>query len=468
MPSSISQFFNTHYPGSNGNAPEMRMLDLAERLKGTTRRKEEILAAAEKAGRPMDAKERAEYQTAFAQETDLQTEMNRRQSESPLARINPMHLLDAGRGPGERASGGWDSPGRSQTRTAAYARSFCAWLRGKGTMLPEEIHAGADGTGGFLLPGSERLAPDSNGPRMSAALDEGTPGSGGYALPTVTVPQIVPLGMPDLGIFNESTVIPTANDQKWPIQASFGQAAAKAESGSSTNAFSEIDPTIGSFTLSAFMAGGLRLISWELLQDVPMFQQFAVDDLIKAQLIYEGNLYVNGSGSGQAQGVLGNVGTGTGSAYELVGTAATDNQTLLNAVFDVVGTLKAAYQPNAVFVMSRATAMALRRAQMGTNLYNPAITTAPDGTDFLLGHRIAYDTNMPNLPTATSSGVVPILYGSFKDGYLIGVRGGAGVNVKILDQPWAVDGQTGILAYRRVDGRVRRSEAIQAITISHS
>jgi hypothetical protein len=51
---------------------------------------------------------------------------------------------------------------------------------------------------------------------------------------------------------------------------------------------------------------------------------------------------------------------------------------------------------------------------------------------------------------------------------LIGDRGGAGTFVKILDQPVATAGQTILLGYKRVDGRCRRSEAIQAITVSHS
>jgi predicted phage gp36 major capsid-like protein len=51
---------------------------------------------------------------------------------------------------------------------------------------------------------------------------------------------------------------------------------------------------------------------------------------------------------------------------------------------------------------------------------------------------------------------------------VIGDRGGAGTFVKILDQPLATAGQTILLGYKRVDGRVRRSESIQAITISHS
>jgi HK97 family phage major capsid protein len=91
-----------------------------------------------------------------------------------------------------------------------------------------------------------------------------------------------------------------------------------------------------------------------------------------------------------------------------------------------------------------------------------------DGTERILGKPVFYDVNAPALPTATTAGVLPILYGDFKAGYLIGVRGGAGVNVKILDQPWASQGQLGILAYRRLDARVRRSEAIQQIKVSHS
>jgi len=91
-----------------------------------------------------------------------------------------------------------------------------------------------------------------------------------------------------------------------------------------------------------------------------------------------------------------------------------------------------------------------------------------DGTERILGRPVFYDVNAPALPTATTAGVVPILFGDFKQGYIVGVRGGAGINVKILDQPFAMQGQLAILAYRRLDGRVRRSEAIQAVTIGHS
>jgi HK97 family phage major capsid protein len=198
-----------------------------------------------------------------------------------------------------------------------------------------------------------------------------------------------------------------------------------------------------------------------------MWQQFVVDDLLKGQRILEGQLLASGTGTGQPQGVFGNTGTGTGAAYALSG-ASTDGVTLLNALFDVTSTLKGAYQANACWIMSRATGLAIRRAQMTANLFVPVVTVDPDGTERILGKPVFYDVNAPALPSATTAGVTPILYGDFKAGNLIGVRGGAGINVKVLDQPFAAQGQIGILAYRRLDSRVRRSEAIQAIAFSHS
>lgn len=365
---------------------------------------------------------------------------------------------------------------RAETLKPEYASALHSFLSTGGKAHGEELMAGADGNGGYHIPGSEsftrqRRANGSFAP-MNAATYEGTNGSsdsaGGYAISVPTWDQIVPLAMPDLGIFDASLVIPTATDVRIPQAASFGTSTLKSESTGTIATFGGSDPTLGQIELASYMAGALRLSSWELLQDVKMFQTFLVDDLIKGQRILEGSLLATGSGSGEAEGVFGNTGTGTGSAYELTGTASSDGLLLLEALFDVTATLKGQYQAGAVWIMSRATGLAIRRAQMQANLYVPVATTDPDGTERILGKPVFYDVNAPALPSATNAGVVPILYGDFKQGYIVGVRGGAGINVKVLDQPWASQGQLGILAYRRLDGKVRRSESIQAITISHS
>ncbi len=298
----------------------------------------------------------------------------------------------------------------------------------------------------------------SRGESLSAALYEGSGSAGGFVVPSVVDQQIVPLAPGDLGVRSIATVLPTSNDIKVPRQTAFSTAAAKAESGASSNTFTESDPTLDQFTLSAFMAGVTHTCSWELLEDVPSFRSFAVNDMLTAQQLYEENLYVNGTGTGQAQGLIGNVGTGTGNAV-LVGT---DNYAseLLSATVDVLGTLKGQYHAGASFFMQRATAVLLRKAQQQANLFVPAFTRS-NGRDYLHGYPVTYSTGMP----AVAAGNTPVLFGDFSVGYIIGDRGGSGINVKILDQPLAPQGQTILLAYRRTDGRVRRSEAIQSIQL---
>jgi len=299
----------------------------------------------------------------------------------------------------------------------------------------------------------------TRGQQIGASLYEGTGSAGGFAVPVIVDGQIVPLAPTEMGVRSIAMVIPTASDIRVPRGITFGTAAGKAESGGGQdNFFTEVDPTLDQFTLSAFMAGAVRTISFELAQDVPSFQQFCITDLVTAMQLYEENKYVNGSGTNEAQGLIGNVGTGvTGVA------AGTDSYAgeMLDATFDVLGKLNVAYHPGASWLMSRATATVLRKAQKAANLFTP-VWTRENGQDYLHGYPVAYSGFVPTI----ASGHTPVLFGDFKAGYVIGDRGGAGINVKILDQPKATEGQLVLLAYRRTDGRVRRSEAIQAITLA--
>ena len=298
----------------------------------------------------------------------------------------------------------------------------------------------------------------SGGKMVAAGMYEGAGSAGGFAVPVIVEGQVVPLAPTELGVRTVASVIATASDIKIPRATTFGTAAAKAESGAASNTFQESDPTLDQFTLSSYMAGITHTISFELAQDVPSFQQFAVTDMILAQQMYEENLFVNGTGTNQAQGLIGNTGAGvTGVA------AGTDTykSEILAATFDVLGTLNAAYHPNASWLMSRATGAVIRKAQMASNLF-AQVWTRENGKDYLHGYPVVFSGAMPTIASTKT----PILFGDFAKGYIIGDRGGSGINVKILDQPLATAGQIILLAYRRTDGRVRRSEAIQAITLA--
>jgi HK97 family phage major capsid protein len=324
---------------------------------------------------------------------------------------------------------------------------------GRGFEKPEPVTFSEDYANAFY----EHIA--SGGKQISAALYEGSSTSGGYAVPVTVDGQIVPLAPNEMGVRKLANVIPTVMDIKVPSQASFGTAAGKAESSTSTpTSFTESDPTLGQFTLSAFMGGITHTVSWELAQDVPSFQSFAVTDMTLALQMYEENLFVNGTGTGQAQGLIGNVGVGVTEEPDSAG-----NLVSISGTLDILSKLNAIYHNGASWLMSRPTSIIIRKAQVQANLFEP-VWTREGGQDYLHGYPVEYSTSMP----AAARGAAPVLFGDFKLGYVIGDRGGSGINVKILDQPLATQGQIILLAYRRMDGRVRRSEAIQGYNVAAS
>jgi HK97 family phage major capsid protein len=288
--------------------------------------------------------------------------------------------------------------------------------------------------------------------RVNAALYEGSSPDGGYAVPIVVDDQIVPLAPNEMAVRQLASVIPTASDIKFPQKASFGTAATKAE----TDAFGGSQLTLAQFTLSAFMIGSQNDMSWELVQDVPSFQQTEISDQVLAQQMLEEGFYVNGTGTGEPQGLIGNVGAGVTEEADSNG-----NLVSISGTLDLIGSLNEVYHKGASWLMSRATSIIIRKAQVGQNLFEP-VWTRENGVDYLHGYPVAFSASMP----AAAHGACPVLFGDFKRGYLIGDRGGSGINVKVLDQPKAAQGLITLLAYRRTDGRVRRSEAIQAYNVA--
>ena len=403
-----------------------------------------ILKSCESTKRAPHANESVQVDTHMAAVTRLNAQIQDIEVKNTLRTQFPTGQIIPG-GPGAAMYGSQHVP-----MTAEYREAQGDWIRSRGREVSPLLSAGFDPVvGGYKFAGSV--------PRISAASYEGSNTVGGYAVPSFVEPQIVPLGPPEFGVESICDVMATVADLKFPRQTAAGTAALKSESGGSNNAFGGSDPTIDQFTLTANMVGHIATASWELLQDVQVFQSFLVQDVLLSIAILKEGYYVTGSGTGQPQGLLGNVGAGvTGAVADSSG-----NLLSIQSTFDCMGTLKAYYyNPNTRWLMSRATAIELRKAQMQSNLYAP-VFVSEGGKDYLHGVEVAYSSSMP----AIAAGNTPVLFGDFKAGYIVGIRGGAGVNVKILDQPKASLGLLDILGYQRVDGRVRRSEAIQGITL---
>jgi HK97 family phage major capsid protein len=369
------------------------------------------------------------------------------ESKNSITHMNPLALMG---GPSDASAAVMEGSAIGRPRVSLpseYPGLLGAYLKSRGKLL-SGLEPFMDPLGGVPLFGY------SPRPEMGAALYEGSSTAGGYAVPITVDDQIVPLAPTEMGVRKLSQVIPTTMDIKIPQKASFGTAAITPE----LSAFGGTATSLAQFTLTANMVGSQEQISWELAQDVPAFQAFVVDDMILAQQMEEEPLYLTGTGSGQPQGLLGNVGAGVTEELD-----SNNNAVTINGTLDLIGTLNAMYHPGAAWLMSRPTSIVIRKAQMEQNLFFPAWQRV-GGQDYLHGYPVEFSGFMPT----AARGNAPILFGDFKRGYIIGDRGGSGINVKVLDQPLATQGILILLAYRRTDGRVRRSEAIQQYNVALS
>lgn len=287
----------------------------------------------------------------------------------------------------------------------------------------------------------------------SAGLYEGSDSAGGFAMPVLVDGEIVPLAPEDFAVRSLATVIPTVGDLKIPIQATKGTATTKAESGGSNNAFTDTSQTLTRKTLSAYQIGGSVDSSLELAEDTAAVDGLITPDLSDAVQEVEDNLFVNGTGVNEPEGVL------TGADF---GVANEDMD--LDRILDLIGTLKARYLRNATFLMNRMTGIIIRKGQLSASIASPVWTRDADGTERLYGYPVAYSEAMPDV----AQGNTPLVFGDFKRGVVIGDRGGSSIGVKILDQSKAVYGLIEVLAYRRTDCRVRRSEALKTFVIDSS
>jgi HK97 family phage major capsid protein len=291
---------------------------------------------------------------------------------------------------------------------------------------------------------------------LNAAMYEGSSPSGGYAVPIEVAGLVVALAPQDSAVRRLAKVIATRSDLKVSQAITRAAFAPKTE----TSGFSTAQPSLSQFTISAFPVGVETPMSIELAQDAPYFQTFVLDDMVTALLEYEEPLFISGTGSGQPQGLLGNIGAGIVAEPDAGG-----NLLSIAATLNILNTLKATYHTNASWLMQRATSLIIRAAQVGSNLFEP-VFRRENGVDLLHGYPCEYSSAMPT----AARGATPVLFGDFPRGYLVADRGGSALILKVIEQDvtLAQQGILTLLGYRRTDGRVMRSEAIQGITIAAS
>jgi HK97 family phage major capsid protein len=291
---------------------------------------------------------------------------------------------------------------------------------------------------------------------QNASLGEGgTSAAGGSLVPIETDPTIVPLAIEETIARSLSRVITTQMNLELPFQSALTTAAIKLESNSTgNNSFANNAPSFSTTTLGAFMIGDSVTASWELLQDSNAANTFIPFDLQRAISVKEENLFINGTGTGQPQGYLGNGTTAVGASIT-AGAAAIG----IDPIIDTMGSLLKAYYNNAKWLVNRQEFNRLLKAQIAANQFQTFITFDPSGSARLFGYQVGFSGEMPVF-SASPATTGAWMFGDFGSFAVIGDRFDSNIRIQVNPYLLQLQGQTVILGFRRTDQRILVEQAV--------
>ncbi len=316
-----------------------------------------------------------------------------------------------------RPGGGLEEKtGRS---SETYRNAFWSALRNKMTpSVQNALQIGEDAEGGFLVP-------DEYETRLVQALEEANV------------------------MRKLCHVISTSHgDRKIPVVAGHGSAAWMDEAGG----FDESDESFTQVSLSAYKLGTLLKISDELLHDAFFdLESYVESEFARRIGAAEEEAFLSGSGTSKPTGLLND----TGGA-SLGVTAASATTITMDEIIDLYHSLKASYRRNASFVVNDSTIKLIRKLKdaQGQYLWQPSVTAG--NPDTILNRPVFTSEFMP----AVATGLKTILLGDFSY-YWIADRQGR--TFKRLNELYAANGQVGLLAWQRLDGKLILPEAVKVL-----
>jgi HK97 family phage major capsid protein len=281
------------------------------------------------------------------------------------------------------------------------------------------------------------------------ALQEGTDSEGGYLTETVLERRLVQT-LQDQNIMRQlALVINTTSDRNISVESTVGSATWTAEEA----AYTESDSAFSQISLGAYKIATIMKVSEELMQD----SIFDMDSYVGTNFgrrIAEAEeaAFVAGNGSSKPTGATAGASAGV--------TAASATAITSNEILDLLYSLKRQYRRGASFLMNDSTIKAVRQLKdsNGQYMWQPALSAGDPDT---IGGRPVYASY--DMPAATT-GLVSVLFGDFKMGYMIADRGTT--SFQRLNELYSANGQVGFRAYRRVDGKVVLAEAIKKLTMA--
>jgi HK97 family phage major capsid protein len=300
------------------------------------------------------------------------------------------------------------------------------------------------------------------------AISTNSGADGGYAVPKVIDDMIenIVVNISPIRQIADVRQISTSDFHKLVNLKGTGSASvAETASRGATNT-----PTLQDIKITPYDLYANPQITQQMLDDVFFnAEQWLADEVGEELARQEGNLFVNGNGTNQAQGLLAPTFAATADKTRAFGTVeylATGTAGAFAAsnpgdsLIALVSKLKAKYRAGAKWVLPKSVlfAIAAFKDSTGRYIFNPV--SAPNVPATLLGYEVVEAEDVPDI----TSGSLSVLFGDFKRAYTIVDR----VGTRIIRDPFSNKPYIGFYTTKRVGGAVVNTEAYKALKFSAS
>lgn len=244
------------------------------------------------------------------------------------------------------------------------------------------------------------------------------------------------------------SVMTTSTDQNIPFEDDYGEAFWVGEEKAVNESNVQLSlKNIGSHKLSTLIK-----VSEELLQDAA----FDVEGYIARVFARrygrkEESAILTGNGIGKPRGITLDATTGV--------TTAANNAITSDEIIDLYHSLARYFRSNARFIMADSTVKVIRKlknATTGDYMWQPGLQAGQP--DMLLGKAVEVSDDV----AAIAASAKVILFGDYREYQLVDRRN---AYLQRLSELYAVNGQIGFRGYKRLDGRLLRSDAVKMLVM---
>ena len=216
-------------------------------------------------------------------------------------------------------------------------------------------------------------------------------------------------------------------------------------------------PTLDKKAIDVFEVYALPKATTRILDDSSIDIEGWLAEKVASEIARKENTaFITGDGVGKPRGILDyTAGTSWGQIEQISSTSGTGGTLSADDIFELYYGVKAEYQMNGAFLMSRGTIKKTRQLKGTDNNYLWVPGLAKGDVSTLNGAPVIQADDMPTIATNSLS----IAFGDFNRGYQIVDRQG----VRVLRDPYSTKGFVEFYVTKRVGGGVTNFEAIKLL-----